>query len=90
MGCKAVQSGSISPTFRGHINSVFWVDEQTKETTNKKQVASRADCLVYSSTMNMEAVLLSKMSVNFYRAIQRYIPQDCNIQNGCMIVDDVQ
>jgi hypothetical protein len=40
-----------------------------------------AACLVYSSTLKMEAVLSSEISVNFYHVIRRHIPEDSTLGN---------
>jgi hypothetical protein len=38
-------------------------------------------CMTYSSTLKMEAICSSEMSVDFQRATRRYIPEDRNLHN---------
>jgi hypothetical protein len=41
-------------------------------------------CLVYFSTLKMEAIYLFKMSVDFHRITSHYIPEDRTLHNhGC-------
>jgi hypothetical protein len=60
--------------------SVFGVEEKTKQKTSLKAGASKdfalVSCLAYFSTLNMEATCSSKMSVDFQRTAQRYIPAE--------------
>jgi hypothetical protein len=40
-------------------------------------------CLVYSSTLKMEAVCSSETLVTFYQTTQRLIPEDSTLHNHC-------
>jgi hypothetical protein len=45
-------------------------------------------CLVYPSTMKMEAACFSEMSADFQRTTRRYIPADKTLQCGSCFVSD--
>jgi hypothetical protein len=49
----------------------------------RKQVPSRAlvSCSAYSSTLKMEAIFLSEMSVDSQRTTRRHIPEDDTLHN---------
>jgi hypothetical protein len=42
-----------------------------------------ASCLVYSSTVKVEAICSFETSINFQRTAQRYIPEDRTIRYIC-------
>lgn len=61
--------------------SIVRVKEWAKQTVVIKLHASKlTSCLAYSST-STEAVLCSKMSVNFYQCRRRYILEDCTLRS---------
>jgi hypothetical protein len=69
------------------IASIFRVDEQAKQETNKKQLQSElcfpVSCLACSWTVKMEAVIYPETSVDFYQTKETYIPEDSSHQLNC-------
>jgi hypothetical protein len=63
-----------------HITSTLRVEELAKQETSIKQ-AQTGYSLAYSSTLKMEAVCSSKMSVDFHWTTWCYNPEDTTLHN---------
>jgi hypothetical protein len=82
-----VHSKSIN-VLEEHVTSIFRIKEQDQQETNVKaggMQSSSAFMLIsyvaYSSTLKMEAMCSSKMSVYFEWTTQQYIPEDRILHN---------
>jgi hypothetical protein len=79
---NAMQSVQSQPTFRRNI----WLpSSRSKNKLSKKPelclppAFTLIPCLVYSSILKVEVTCSSKMSSDFQRIMQRYIPEDRNL-----------
>jgi hypothetical protein len=60
----------------GRTSRLHLQGRRTSQANQYEAGTMLVSCLVYSSTLKMEAICFSETSVDFQRAIWRYIPED--------------
>jgi hypothetical protein len=76
--CDSVKSGRIPPMFK---KDVLLPSSRSKSKRRKKPARNRLcfppfSLVAYSFALKMETICSSETSVDFYRTIRRYIPED--------------